>query len=45
MIPESIKNRKKFSLEKHGMEFNSDPRIIKALKNIFLLSSNKFYFA
>ena len=41
MITESIKNRVKFILEKHGMEISDDPGIIRAFENTSLLSSNK----
>ena len=40
MIAESIKNREKFILEKHGMEISADPRIIRAFENTSMLSSN-----
>ena len=32
MISESIKNRERFILEKHGMEIRADPRIIKVFQ-------------
>ena len=44
MISESIKNKEKFILEKHGMKISADTRIIKSFEKTSMLSSNKIDF-